>query len=182
MSGGYSMKHIGITILVSLAVLVLVSPFLRPKGVVSPPRTVTPELREAVKAYRMKMAELAAEAEGMYKAGALPLDGALQLRMKSDLVAVEEFALDAPNGRGGAVTRAVVAAFYTGEIHKLNAGYFAAGQPESAASVEAYYRAKIELAQRLPDVGEKFAAARAVWEKARTSENLRKLFDAEMNP
>lgn len=184
MSGGYSMKHIGVTILVSLAVLVLVSPFLRPKGTVPPPRTVTPELREAVKAYRVKMAALAAEAEGMYQAGALPLDAVLQLRMKADLVQVEEFALDAPNGRGGAVTRAAVAAFYTGEIHKLEAGRFAAGQPESAASVEAYYRAKIELAQRLPEVRDKvaFAFARTAWEKDRTAENLKKMFDAEMNP
>lgn len=184
MSGGYSMKHIGITIAISLVVLVLVSPLLRPKGTMLPPRTVTPELREAVKAYRVNMAKLAAEADGMYQAGALPLDEVLQSRMKADLAAVEEFALDAPNGRGGAVTRAAVAAFYTEEIHKLEAGRFAAGQPESAASVEAYYRAKIELAQHLPEVRGKiaFTSARITWEKDRTAENLKKLFDAEMNP
>lgn len=32
MSHGYSMKHIGITIVISLAVVVLISPLLRPKG------------------------------------------------------------------------------------------------------------------------------------------------------
>jgi hypothetical protein len=184
MNGGYSMKHIGITIAVSLVVLVLVSPLLRPKGTVLPPRTITPELREAVKAYRVNMAELAAQADGMYNAGALPLDEVLQSRMRADLAAVEEFALDAPNGRGGAVTRAVVAAFYTGEIHKLESGRGTAGQPEPVASVEAYYRARIELAQRMPEVAGKiaFASARVTWEKERTPENLKKLFDAEINP
>lgn len=182
MSGGYSMKHIGITILVSLAVLVLVSPILRPKETPQPPRTVTPELRKIVGEYRVRMAELAGQAEEMYKAGALPLDQVFPARMKADLAALEEFALDAPSGRGGAVARAVVAAFYTGEIHKLES--VAGGPPEPVASVEAYYRAKIELAQHLPEVRGKlaFAAARAAWEKERTPGNLKKLSDAEMNP
>jgi len=185
MSGGYSMKHIGITIVVSLVVLVLVSPLLRPKGTVLPPRTVTPELRDTVKAYRVKMGELAAQAEGMYRGGTLPQDDVFQLRMKADLVQVEEFALDAPNGRGGAVTRAVVAAFYTGEIRKLEAGRIAAGAgADTVESVEAYYRARIELVQRLPEVkaNPAFASARAAWEKDRTPENLKKMYDAEMNP
>lgn len=185
MSAGYSMKHIGITILVSLAVLVLVSPLLRPKEAARPPRTVTPELREAVKAYRVKMAAVAVQQEEMYKAGTLPLDEVLRLRMLADLAAVEELALDAPNGRGGAVTRAAVAAFYNREIHKLEAGRFATGQAaETAESVEAYCRAEIELAQRLPEVkgNSAFASARAAWERERTPGTLKKMFDAEMNP
>lgn len=185
MSGGYSMKHIGITILVSLAVLVLVSPLMRPKETAQPPCTVTPELRKIVGEYRVKMAALAGQAEEMYKAGALPLDQVIPARMKADLAALEEFALDAPSGRGGAVARAVVAAFYNNEIHQLAAGRFAAGQAaDTEASVEAYYRAEIELAQRLPEVkgNSAFAAARTAWEKDRTAENLKKLFDAEMNP
>ena len=54
MSHGYSMKHIGITIVISLAVVVLISPLLRPKGdgpapVAAGKAAVTPELRAAVR-------------------------------------------------------------------------------------------------------------------------------------
>ncbi len=73
MSHGYSMKHIGITIVISLAVVVLISPLLRPKGdgpapVAAGKAAVTPELRAAVREYRDKMTALYRSAELKYEA------------------------------------------------------------------------------------------------------------------
>lgn len=184
MSGGYSMKHIGVSIIVTLAVLVLVSPLLRPKGAEAPSRTVTPEMREISREYREAMARRAAETAGQYKAGVVPIDALWTVQMKADLAALDDFALGLPPGRDGVVTRAEVAAFYAGRIHEYYAVQFAVGVvQEPVDSVEAFYRAKIELAQRLPSVrGNKaFLAARSEWEKKPTPDLLKKMFDAEVN-
>lgn len=105
MSHGYSMKHIGITIVISLAVVVLISPLLRPKGdgpapVAAGKAAVTPELRAAVREYRDKMAALYRSAELKYEAGALPLSDVWEAELRSQLAALDDFALDAPGRKG----------------------------------------------------------------------------------
>ena len=179
MSHGYSMKHIGITIVISLAVVVLISPLLRPKGdgpapVAAGEAAVTPELRAAVREYRDKMAALYRSAELKYEAGALPLSDVWEAELRSQLAALDDFALDAPAGRDGAVTRAVVTAYFRDEIYRV--------WKDNLAALDENEQFRIELARRLPEAADNaaFASARAAWEKKRSVENLKKMFDAEI--
>lgn len=188
MSHGYSMKHIGITIVISLAVVVLISPLLRPKGdgpapVAAGKAAVTPELRAAVREYRDKMAALYRSAELKYEAGALPLSDVWEAELRSQLAALDDFALDAPAGRDGAVTRAVVTAYFRDEIYRVWKDNLAAlDENEQFRITEECCFARIELARRLPEAADNaaFTSARAAWEKKRSVENLKKMFDAEI--
>ena len=174
MSHGYSMKHIGITIVISLAVVVLISPLLRPKGdgpapVAAGKAAVTPELRAAVREYRDKMAALYRSAELKYEAGALPLSDVWEAELRSQLAALDDFALDAPAGRD--------------EIYRVWKDNLAAlDENEQFRITEECCFARIELARRLPEAADNaaFASARAAWEKKRSVENLKKMFDAEI--
>ena len=186
MSGMDWLKHIGITVLVSFMVVILVLPLFRPKA--APPALpsvcpVTPELRTAAKEYREKMEKIDREVQGMYKAGTMPLTEVYQADLERDLAYLEELALDAPSGRAGMVSCAVVSAFYNGRIVLLQREAFSiGGKPENAQLVKVYYRARVELARLMPEVKDNtaFSAARVAWEKQPTLENLKKMFEAEV--
>ena len=188
MSHGYSMKHIGITIVISLAVVVLISPLLRPKGdgpapVAAGKAAVTPELRAAVREYRDKMTALYRSAELKYEAGALPLSDVWEAELRSQFAELDDIELDAPAGRDGAVTRAVVTAYFRDEIYRVWKDNLAAlDEDEQFRITEECCFARIELARRLPEAADNaaFASARAAWEKEHSVENLKKMFDAEI--
>ncbi len=183
-SGKYSMKHIGITIVISLIVLVLVSPLLRPKAALPASRIVTPEMREIAEEYRKEMARIAEQAAMQHGAGTLSLFDLLAVRMKADQVAIESFALALPSGHGGNATHAVVTASYTKQIMELRMENFKAGiLGEPIDWIDASYRSRLGLAQQMAEMRDNkaFLAACAAWEQDRSGENLKKMFDAEMN-
>ncbi|MBS1369066.1 MAG: hypothetical protein HPZ91_03820 [Lentisphaeria bacterium] len=204
MSQGYSMKHIGITIVVSLIVVVLISPLLRPKSAEAPVPAVaevTPELRAAVTEYRDAMQQLWVNAALKYEAGALSINDAWSVKLDYSLAALDLFALDAP-GRGNGAARAVVNAYFRSGIWRIVKESPAAVEDEVLVRVarEACL-ARIELARLEPEIARNpaFAAARAAWEKeagavasvsaplpsvawdrASGMESLKKMFEAEI--
>ena len=178
------MKHIGITIVVSLIVVVLISPLLRPKGESAPGgnhRTVSSEVRAAVTEYRDAMAELCRQTGKKYREGAVSMTELLYARLENDLAQLEFYALDVA-GPGTGAARAAVRAHYFGELRKL---LQSSGSGGEAAELIRVTRdeclARIELARLEPELsnGQAFAAARAAWENEPGPENLRKMFEAE---
>lgn len=204
MSQGYSMKHIGITIAVSLVAVVLISPLLRPKSAETPlpaAGEATPELRAAVTEYRDAMRQLWVNAALKYEAGALAINDAWSVKLAYSLAALDFFALDAP-GRGNGAARAVVNAYFRGGIWRIVKESPAAVEDEVLVRIarEACL-ARIELARLEPEIAKNpaFAAARAAWEKeadavasvsappssaewdrASGTESLKKMFEAEI--
>ncbi len=182
MSQGYSMKHIGITIVVSLIVVVLISPLLRPKGesLAGSAAEATPEVRAAVEAYRDTMTGVLHDSEVKFKAGTGSMAELLLAQLACDLARLEFFALDAPGGNGAA--RAVVKIYYLGKLRTLAQTPGALEDTTRIRITQEECLARIELAGKETELSgnEAFAEARAEWERNPAPENLKRMFEAEL--
>lgn len=182
MSQGYSMKHIGITIAVSLIVVVLISPLLRPAGESRPGVVESSSAeRAAVTAYRETMVELCRGARLKFQSGAVPKSVVVYAQLEADLAQLKFLALDAP-GREIGAARAAVKAHYFGELRKLLQSPGGGGEDTQLIRVTRdECLARIELAGKLTELSDnqEFEKAMAEWELDPGQEKLKRMFEAE---